>query len=762
MSLSPLKNTGRIFKHWRLILLFLTLLFALVAAVALSLWSSFKHSKQETQQRIVFQSQLLERSVTRTLDSIESAMVSLDILFAQQSSESVSTVLVERLRQRVDEMIHFAPHIRQVMITEGTRVLVDSAASSEGQQLDSERIGLDFDASNFSVYSRLNIVSQVNQRFLPIADQQEPTSSYSVVVTAMRSGFQSSTGEPYWILVALNPEYFTDFFMEEGTYKALQQTVSLINFDGERIVSMLPETSDLAVISAFLESGQNQYLYSTQDALHAWSLSARYPLIVSVTHSQSDSVRSWLNSNQAMLVVLCALVVLMLTTMAVLIREVIHRVTMQQQMALLFKAVDQSNAAVIVTDKAQQVVYVNPAVERLFGYPVSQMLGQNPRFLGSDQTESATLESLRQALRQGLDWEGELINRTAAGDFIPVSTRISAVKDEAQSVSHFVGVIEDVTERKQHLQQLHQQNLKLSQLATVFTYACEGIMICCPQAEILEVNDAFCQITGYDRADVIGKNPKLLKSGHHDAQFYTSMWQSIQTEGFWRGDVWNRRKDGEVYVEHLTITAVQDETGQVLHYVSLFSDVSVQKKQENRLQQLAHFDPLTGLPNRTLLEDRLQQAMHIAVRRKCFIAVVFIDLDGFKHINDDFGHAAGDSLLCFLAGQMKRTLREGDTLARIGGDEFVAILTDLEDIQTCETALERLLQASVQEYEHKGDRFHVSASIGATFYPQPEPIGPDLLLQQADQVMYTAKISGKNQFRIFDSKSESGSCMHFS
>lgn len=742
---------GRIIKHRRLALLFLTLLCALFAAVFLSLWSSFKHSVEQTQQRIIFQSQLLERSVTRTLDSVESAMISLDTLFSQQAEGGVSVAPIEGLRQRVDEMIHFAPHIRQIIITQGTGVLVDSTGRSEGREIDLGRIGLDPNTEDRSRISRLRIISRVDQHFLSLFDQQEAISPHPVMVTGLRSGFQSLTGESYWILVALNPEYFTDFFLTEEVENTLQQEISLLSYDGERLVSMLPNAAELPPVGTFLQSGRHQQLYFTPDALHAWSLSSRYPLIISVTQSQRDFVRSWWQNNQAMLLVLCALVMLMLVSMAVLIREVMHRVSIQQQMALLSKAVDQSSAAVILTDNTQRVVYANPAVERLFGYSASDMLGKNPRFLGSTWTDRSTMDSLRQALQQGSDWEGELINRTAKGELMPVATRISAVLDETNSVSHFVGVLENITERKQHLEQLHQQNIKLSQLATVFTHAHEGIIICCPMGEILEVNDAFCVITGYDRADVLGKNPRLLHSGHHDAEFYESMWWSINTNGHWSGELWNRRKDGEVYVEHITITAVQDDSGDVLHYVSLFSDISRQKQQELRLQKLAHFDPLTGLPNRSLLHDRLQQAMHLTLRRERLIAVVFIDLDGFKRINDDFGHAAGDSLLCFLAEQMKQTLREGDTLARIGGDEFVAVLTDLADTQACEIALSRLLKAAMLEHQYKTEHFHVSASMGATLYPQVETVAPEQLLHQADQIMYAAKESGKNQFQIYDS-----------
>ncbi|KGK42568.1 hypothetical protein LH51_06585, partial [Nitrincola sp. A-D6] len=213
---------------------------------------------EQTQQRIIFESQLLERSVTRTLDSVESAMVSLDMLFAQQADVAVSTLPAERLRQRVDEMIHLAPHIRQVIVTEGTRVLVDSAARGEGQEIDAQRLGLDFNSSSMSGQSGLRIISRLNQQFLPLIDQQETQSTHRVVVTGLRSGFHSLTGEPYWILVALSPEYLTGYFLHDRPPQTTQRAVSLLSFDGDRIVSMLPETSDLPAVSEFLKSGQSQ------------------------------------------------------------------------------------------------------------------------------------------------------------------------------------------------------------------------------------------------------------------------------------------------------------------------------------------------------------------------------------------------------------------------------------------------------------------------------------------------------------------------
>lgn len=227
-------------------------------------------------------------------------------------------------------------------------------------------------------------------------------------------------------------------------------------------------------------------------------------------------------------------------------------------------------------------------------------------------------------------------------------------------------VLSDVSERK-HAEE------KFMLAASVFSHAHEGIFITDAQANILEVNAAFTRITGYGRTEVLGRNPRFLRSDRHDRAFYTSFWQDLQRSGYWCGEIWNRRKNGEVYVELLDVSMVRDAQGQVQRYVALFTDISVLKAHAQQLDRMVHFDALTGLPNRVLTEDRLQQAMALTRRSNLGLALVYIDLDGFKCINDQHGHDAGDKMLIAVAQQMQQVLREGDTLARIGGDEFVAI-----------------------------------------------------------------------------------------
>jgi diguanylate cyclase (GGDEF)-like protein/PAS domain S-box-containing protein len=311
-----------------------------------------------------------------------------------------------------------------------------------------------------------------------------------------------------------------------------------------------------------------------------------------------------------------------------------------------------------------------------------------------------------------------------------------------------IGTNSDITERMRA-----QEKLQLA--AGVFTHALEGIVITAPDATIIDVNESFTRITGYSREEAVGQTPRILSSGRHDRNFYAAMWSALTEQGHWSGEVWNRRKRGEVFAELLTISAVRNAAGNTQHYVALFSDITLSKEHQNRLEHIAHFDALTNLPNRVLLADRLQQAMAQAQRRQQRVAVAYVDLDGFKAINDHHGHVTGDQVLITLAQRMKDALREGDTMARIGGDEFVAVLIDLEDTTASEPLLNRLLAAAALPVQVGNLMAQVSASVGVTFYPQAQDIDADQLLRQADQVMYQAKVTGKNRYCVFDAAQDS-------
>ncbi|WP_018149993.1 sensor domain-containing protein [Leeia oryzae] len=309
------------------------------------------------------------------------------------------------------------------------------------------------------------------------------------------------------------------------------------------------------------------------------------------------------------------------------------------------------------------------------------------------------------------------------------------------------GYLRDVT-----LEQMHDEQLKL--LSTVFAASQQGIMIVDAQVNIVEVNDAFTRITGYTREEVLGKQPSLLSSGRQTKDFYHLLWSDVSQKGRWQGEIWNRRKSGEIYAELLSIDTVKDEQGHLQNYVAIFTDISQIKAYQNELERIAHFDVLTGLPNRRLLGDRLEMAINHARSRGELVAVSFLDLDGFKAINDYYGHAIGDHVLVVLAERMRKVIRGHDTISRIGGDEFVLLMTEIHSYIDALEIIERVLVSCSEPITlpDSSDTVSISASIGVALYPDIQ--FADELLRCADQAMYRAKQQGRNCFVLFDATKE--------
>lgn len=296
-----------------------------------------------------------------------------------------------------------------------------------------------------------------------------------------------------------------------------------------------------------------------------------------------------------------------------------------------------------------------------------------------------------------------------------------------------------------------EDDIRLS--ASVFEHSNDGIMIANADNLIVDVNEAFAIITGYSKEEMLGKNPRVLQSGRHETTFYQSLWRDLNKTGHWRGEIWNRRKNGEFYPQLLDITAVKNLDGEITHYVAIFSDITVLKDNQKKLEQMAHFDALTLLPNRTLLAGRLEQSIAHACRDNLLLAVCFLDLDGFKPINDKYGHQIGDKLLINVAARLKQALRSADSVARLGGDEFVLLITDLKDMQELELILSRLMTEIAAPYPIDKLDLRVSASVGVTLYPLDDG-DADSLLRHADQAMYMAKRSGRNRYCLFDAQED--------
>lgn len=309
-----------------------------------------------------------------------------------------------------------------------------------------------------------------------------------------------------------------------------------------------------------------------------------------------------------------------------------------------------------------------------------------------------------------------------------------------------------IVNRTQELQ--YQNQLKLA--ASVFDSSQEGMIVTDAGCTIIQVNEAFSRISGYSREEVLGRQPKFLQSGRHDMFFYDQMWQSIKLVGSWQGEIWNRHKSGDIYPQHLAISAVQNAAGTVVNYIGVFVDITHQKKTEEEIAKLAFYDPLTNLPNRRMFKDRLAQAILSSSRNAYYAALLFIDLDDFKTINDTLGHDLGDELLVNFATRLFSCVREVDTVARLGGDEFVIILENLDKREVVATTIAEMVAKKILQIMHEPfmlnhQKIHCSCSIGVTIFLKNEH-PQDELLKQADLAMYQSKKTGKNAVFFYDPK----------
>jgi len=409
-----------------------------------------------------------------------------------------------------------------------------------------------------------------------------------------------------------------------------------------------------------------------------------------------------------------------------------------------FKAIyDGIPDAIVYADPDRNIVSVNNGMKRTFDYTNDDLIGKSSAVLYKSKEEFERQGRIRFNLIAKEKAEPYEVNyRHKNGEVFVGETLGTVVHGPQGSVLGYIAVIRNIGHRKQA-----EDKLKLA--ASVFTHALEGITITDAAGTIIEVNDSFSLITGYSREEALGKNPRFLKSGRQDNDFYQSFWETLIAHKTWSGEIWNRRKNGEVFAQLMSVSSVCDEHDKVLYYVALFNDISSIKSHELQLEHIAHYDLLTGLPNRVLLADRLEQAMKQSQRRQNSIVVAFLDLDNFKTINDSHGHEVGDELLLLLSNRMQKAMREGDTLARIGGDEFVVVLVDYENMADCEPLLERLLQAASDSVQVGDLQLKVSVSIGVTLYPQ-DAADAEQLMRHADQAMYIAKQSGKNRYHVFD------------
>jgi diguanylate cyclase (GGDEF)-like protein/PAS domain S-box-containing protein len=423
---------------------------------------------------------------------------------------------------------------------------------------------------------------------------------------------------------------------------------------------------------------------------------------------------------------------------------------LQDSAARLRATLDSALDGAISIDAAGRLIDFNPAAEAIFGWKKDEILGRlMADVIVPEQHRAAHAHGLARFVQTRqkhiMNQRVEITALRRDGSEFPVELAITAIRQNDEDI--FTAYIRDITRRKRA-----EEELRIA--ATAFESQ-EGIFVTDAKRVILRVNHAFSEITGYSAEDAIGKTPSLFKSGRHDADFYVQMWQSIEANGAWQGEIWNRRKSGELFPEWLTITAVKRQDGMLTHYVATLTDITLRKAAEDEMRSMAFYDPLTHLPNRRLLLDRLRQALMVSARTRNQGALLFIDLDNFKALNDTLGHDIGDLLLQQVAERLLGCVREGDTVARLGGDEFVLMLEELSGDSTVAAAYatavgQKILERLGENYRLAGHDYCNTPSIGVTLFGERRE-GVAEVLKRADVAMYQAKAGGRNAQRFIES-----------
>lgn len=429
----------------------------------------------------------------------------------------------------------------------------------------------------------------------------------------------------------------------------------------------------------------------------------------------------------------------------------------QEQLRVSDAALKAISQGVVIRGADQCILSANDAFASMTGYSTTEIIGRDYCLLVGPLTDLQQADRICMAFKNGTEFSGDILHYRKNGTSFWNELSISPVRDEQGQLTHFVGITRDITERKHAEESLR--------IAAVAFESQDGMMVTDANSVILQINHAFTEITGYRAEEIVGQTPRLFKSGRHNAVFYSEMWESIKHTGGWQGEIWDRRKNGEIYPKWLTITAVKSDDGTITHYVGAHTDISTRKAAEDVIKNMAFYDPLTQLPNRHLLNDRLSQAMAASNRSLYYGALMFLDLDNFKLLNDTHGHVAGDMLLIEVADRLNKCVREMDTVARFGGDEFVVMLKKLdaneaESISQVKIVAEKIRIALSEPYRltirHDGKtditvEHHCTASIGVALFIDHEASQGDIL-KRADAAMYQAKETGGNLIRFHASK----------
>ena len=502
--------------------------------------------------------------------------------------------------------------------------------------------------------------------------------------------------------------------------KTVKVFSSPINFEGRNLL--------FSIIFDISDQRQDQ-----EDVWHYHSL------LENMVDTQTETINT--RKTQLISILLISLTLLLLFTFY-LIYLLRVKTKAEKRARNLSVIVEQSPIAIATLDSNSRIVYSNSKFQHSRKNTNCVVGSQVENYLSIECLPEEQVHEISHALNTHGKWIGEVEYQNELGQLMWERANVYTLTSQhSNATTRYVVMIEDISKEKHD-----EQQLRLA--SAVLETAAEAVMICDRDGKIISVNKAFSNITGFAEEDAIGKIPDQVNAAEQDKNFYANIMKSLHDGGFWQGEVCNKRKDGSTYYEWLTVSSQYDHKGELEAFVSLFSDITKKKQADDKIYTQANYDKLTGLANRNLFTNRFNQCIDLAEREQKKLALMYIDLDGFKHINDSLGHSAGDLLLTEAAARLQHSVRKSDTVARLGGDEFAIIMTNNESVYSVEKVTAKILQLIAQPYILNDKVGYVTASIGVTFFPDD---GDDVetLLRKADSAMYKSKASGRNTIQFF-------------
>lgn len=681
--------------------------------------------------------QVLEEQTASSINAVELALLattkSMQLLPAQGAARQgqVQEILESNLRN--------LPFIRAFWVLDADGNMIHDSQKLPGRYNLSDRdyFRVHRDNPSYGLYIDRPILSKLGVWFIAISSRiNRPDGSFGGVIVA-----------------AFEPKYFERFY--ESIKVGKDGVVTMLGLDGTLMLRVplmdgvygkkldpLPKFIEM-LPKAVAGSYRMKSSVDAVERLYFYRRISGRPLVVAVGLGEKEALAAWRESALSYVAASLALL-LVIALLSYLTLKELHKRT------ILNRALRESEAAL---SDAQRLSYTGSwrldlktmttqwsrEMYRLLGIDTAGVSPSPTIFLTCFHPDDRL--TLAQAVQNGSAWSGELRSNPALGPIRYFHAIGTEMRDTEGNVCAIAGTLQDVTER-------HKADEKLRLAARVFEHTRDGIVITDAENNIIAVNAAFERITGYCEAEVLGHNPRMLHSDNHDAEFYRALWDSLQSTGHWRGEIWNRRKNGAVYPEWLIISSILDNQNRIAGYVGVFTDLSEIREANQQLDFLVNHDPLTRLPNRSLLKDRLQQAIEAAHASHHQVALLILNIDRLQRINDSIGHDAGDTLLQEMAQRLLTRVQAGETLARLGSDEFVMVLTHFDNSDDLITRAQRLLETVAAPCTLHGHALTVTASIGIAIYPG-DGNNPSDLLRNADAALSHVKQDGRNGFRFF-------------